>query len=335
MRSDRWCLNSGSGGWRAEGAFVLHEALAIIAMIALLIAAVAVGLAESRRQASLGDSLANLRPFAIGTGAYGADNAERIWTFSWREGVQYVPGVPSAASDAQAAANQAVWIIRRRADPTMPLVTGWLPHISYSHLVLADYLDTSLPERWWASPEDRQLLSLQSSAPGGGAGSRPRYGSSYELPPCFWSPDARLLNPTINTIAQGSTHTVYTVPTATPLGFRRLDEIRHPAHKAMMFDRYQRHFGPQVAFFAYDVARVPVLAADGAAALRQSADANPGFRPNSPTSSSPTTFNYAPTGSEPATLSGASQEQVTGRIRWTRSGLRGRDFGGPEVPWVD
>lgn len=343
MRSDRWCLNSGSADPRGRGSsriggggggFVLREAVAIAATVAILGIGVCIGQGEARRQASLGDSLANLRQFAVATSAYGADNADRFWTFTWREGIQYVPGIPSAASDAQAAANQAVWIIRRRADPTMPLVTNWLPHISYSQLVLTDYFDSPLPERWWASPEDRPLLTLQASSPGGGAGSRPRYGSSYELSPAHWSPDARLLNPTINTIAQGATHNVYTVPPATPLGQRRLDEVRFPAHKAMMFDRYQRHLGPQVAFYAYEVARVPVLAADGAAALRSSADVNHGFRPNSPTSSFATTFNYAPTAAEPGTLSGAAQEQVIGRMRWTRSGLRGRDFGGPEVPWT-
>lgn len=333
------CLDRGRGGAGERGVgergFVLWEAAATLTALVLLASILFVGLAESRRQASLGDNLANLRQFAAATSYYAADNADRLWNYSWRAGVQYVPGIPPAVSDAQAASNQALWIIRRRADPTMPNVTSWIPHLTYSHLVLADYFDLTIPSRWWASPEDATLLALQATPPGGGAASRPRYGSSYDLPPAFWSPDARLINPTINTVAQGSTHTLFSVPSTTPLGHRLLSDIAFPSHKAMLYDRYQRHFGPQIAFFAYDAARVPMLMADGSAAVRCAADSNPGFRPNTPFASEPTTFAYAPSSSEPGTLSGAAQDTVTGRFRWTRSGLRGRDFGGPEVPWTD
>ena len=53
------------------------------------------------------------------------------------------------------------------------------------------------------------------------------------------------------------------------------------------------------------------------------------------TITSPTRILYTPqTNGDTPTLAGTSSEYVNCGLRFTRSSLRGRDFGGPEVPWV-
>src|SRR5690606_32282463 len=103
--------------------------------------------------------------------------------------------------------NQAADLIRRRTGRTDILpIDGWVPHLSYSPLVLVDYLDTELPARSMASSADRLRLLWQSDpeegyyalrtnerpSPLGDDNSAKRwpYSSSYELPPAFWSRDA-------------------------------------------------------------------------------------------------------------------------------------------------
>ena len=152
---------------------------------------------------------------------------------------------------------------------------------------------------------------------------------SYELGPAFWAPDAR--EGTQGTVSQGQTHPLFTIPTNMPVGNRTLSEVRFPASKAHMWDRYQRDLGDRIPFFAHESARVPVLCVDGSVGLRSAAATNPGFNPADPTNPNPTTFMYRPGSTEPPTQNGEIEEQVVGRMRWTRWGLRGRDFNGPEV----
>lgn len=314
---------------------VLIEAMAASAIALLLAVLLTIWATDARRQASLSVTIANLEQFGEVTAHYGADYADRMWTFSWRGGEAYDGWF--ATDDMQAAANQAVDIMRRRGEPQMPQITTWLPHLLYSQLVLADYLDLELPQRWWVSPEDDLLRRYQddpSSLPPGGSNLRVRFQSSYELGPAFYSPDA--MQDGVPTIEQSTQHNQFYVGTsATPLGRRTLSEIRHPAQKVMMHDRYQRHFGPRQAFFGYREARLPVLMSDGSVLVRLCGDANSGFNPNRPTSPGVMRYFYAPAPSEPPTLSGEEADLVFGFFRWTRSGLRGRDFNGPEVPWVD
>ena len=338
---------------RCATGLVLVELAAAVAIVAVLAALLLIAAGESRRQSSLGDNLANLKQFASATGSYAADNDDRMWAFSWQAGVNYGFG-GIASTSYEAAANQAVEIIRRRANrPDLAPIAGWFPNVTGSHLVLLDYLGTAQPERFVAGPEDWQRLLWQTSVvpdwngyfrlvpnverpPGtSNADKRWPYSSSYAIPPAFLSPDARSRAPSYNAVTQGPTHTSFLVTTSTPLGGRRLSEVRHPAQKVMLYEEYQRHFGPQTLFFGYPEARIPIMLADGSAAVRRTADANRGFQPDSPTSNSFTFINFAPASWEPRTLSGAASQTVTAYYRFTRSGLRGRDFGGREVPWVD
>jgi len=112
----------------------------------------------------------NLRVFAAGTQSYAADNADRFWGFSWLPNVinpTQFADLRQPASDAAACANEAVDIIRRRANrPEFEQVDNWVPHVQFSYLALADYLAVQLPARWAVSPEDgpRQCWSNDPAA---------------------------------------------------------------------------------------------------------------------------------------------------------------------------
>jgi hypothetical protein len=213
-------------------------------------------------------------------------------------------------------------------------VHGWLPHLSYNQLVLAEYLDQPLPTKTAVSPEDLLRLGWQAGAPGPGGGNRWRFSSSYEPGPAFWSPDAQING--VPTVQQHTyPHRLFSAGNeSTRLGTRRMAEVVFPSQKAMIYENFQRSFGARQPYFMYEEARLPVLSADGGAAVRSTSDANVGFIPNSPLDPSPTMVVYTPDVNwESPPLNGFAQEIVTGHYRWTRSGLRGRDFGGPEVPW--
>jgi hypothetical protein len=327
-------------------AFALVELVVVVGVVGAACVLMMVGSVDARRRARLSGSVENLRLYATGMSAYGADSADRVATFSWRAGVNYGFG-GVAPSDMQAAANQAIDIIRRRAGRTeLQPLSSWVPHLLYNHLVLVDYLGQELPARWAVSPGDvtriawqrdpRNFASLNPqsrpfSVGDGSQAARWPYSSSYEMPPAFYSPDQA--SGSVQTISQASTHNTYIVPANPTMGTRVMSEVLYPSHKAMMYETVQRFFGPRQAYFAYEEARVPVLMADGSVGVRGTESCNRGFQPNTPTSPSPTSFNYQPDlGYEPATLSGAAQDVVFGHMRWTRRGLLGRDFGAAQVP---
>jgi type II secretory pathway pseudopilin PulG len=330
----------------ARTAYALLELVIAIGVLLVIAAILAVAADGTRRRGRLAGSIENLRQYATAYHAYTHDSMDRIATFSWRAGVNYGFG-GVAANDQQAAANQAVDIIRRLGNrPELGTINSWIPHLLYNHLVLADYMGDELPMRWAVSPGDLPRLAWQRdprrftelsvnsrpASPGSGsAAARWPYSSSYEIPPAFFTPDQA--EGAVQTVTQANTHNTYFVPGNAPFGRRTMSEIAFPSQKAMTYEGVQRFFGPRQAFFAYEEARIPVLMADGSAGIRTTDFCNRGFQPNTPSSPSPTAFTYQPDlGFEPATLSGQQSDVVTGHMRWTRRGLGGRDFGGPEAP---
>ena len=109
--------------------------------------------------------------------------------------------------------------------------------------------------------------------------------------------------------------------------------VAYPSEKVMLFEQWQFYFGPRVTYWAMGESRIPMLLADGTAAVRATADSNPGWRPSRPTIHTPTRFLYNPnTAWElPVVPPGTTSNLVVGHYRWTRAGIFGRDFG-PEVP---
>lgn len=342
-------------------AFVMTELVTVVAVVGVMAALLFLASADHRRRAHGVGSVANLQKFAAGITSFASDNEDRVASFSWRAGETYEDGgitYHPAATDLQAAANQAVAIIRRRAGrPDIPLISTWIPHILYSHLALIEHLDQPLPADFAVSPADQPRLAWQaasrnqapndngaaffalSNRPGAGINDptlkRWAFSSSYEFGPAFFAPDARVAPAGPETISQssGGSHNQYYTPAGNiSLGQRRLSEIAYPGNKAMVYETHSSDMGANRVFFAFPQARSTVLLADGSASIRTMQHTNRGFQPNLPLSPMSTQVRYNPELSwEPAAVG----DLVHGVIRWTRSGLRGRDFGGPEVPWVD
>jgi Tfp pilus assembly protein FimT len=324
---------------RVRSGFALVEVVVAAVVVGVLLAVFTLAGVDSRRVASLGDSINNLQQFAGASAAYTADCADRFWAFSWRAGTtpSAYPDLQFAVTDLDAAANQAVDIMRRRANPNMPRMTSWVPHILYSQLVLVDQLNLKLPLAWAVSPGDATRVAWQQwpnnpvplPSPGDPTSLRWVYSSSFEVGPAFWAHDQR--SGSTFTVEQGTTHNQFTFPTIDmPLGDRVMTDVRYPSAKAMMWDSHQRYFGNRVAYFGYPEARVPVLTVDGSVLVRATSESNNGFLPNNPTSPFWATYTYSPQTYEPPALSGVGSN-VKGQYRWTRGGITGRDFGFPEV----
>lgn len=317
-------------------ALARRDVAASIVTLSILAALLLVMQPRRRAFGQLGESMSNLRELGVAFEAYGRDNSDLVATFSWKAGTtpSTYPDLAFAATDLDAAAYQAVDILRRRANLTMaqlPRQSSWIPHILYSHVVLIDYSGHPAPWNNAISPGDAFQIKWASDPLKWQMNEAPSvrhpFGSSYELPTAFTSspdsgPDA---------VYQGSFHNGYTIPGNAKFGGRSLSEVIYPANKAFMYERAQRFFGPRVAYFLYDEARVPVLAADGNVQVRKTKQSNRGWQPNSPTSPSPTFFSYQPAAYEPAVLSGVSNV-VAGGMRWTRRASAGRDFDAAEVP---
>jgi hypothetical protein len=107
-----------------------------------------------------------------------------------------------------------------------------------------------------------------------------------------------------------------------------LTAVQFPSRKAFVQDTISRHFGPLPSYHMLPQARFPVLMCDGSAMVRPSSQANPGGNPNMPAAPA-YQIRYDPSVIDPP--SPAPNTMVDHGPLWTRMGLQGRDFGGPEV----
>lgn len=315
--------------------FVLVDLAAVVGVGMFIAGLVLVSGAETRRQAGLGKCIQQLRQQGVATGSYAADHADLIWTYSWKAGdrLSQWDDLNNSTSDLQAAAYQAVDILRRRVDPEFPRISGWIPHVMYNHLVLVDYLDLELPNEAAACPEDEARRCWQAHSDDFcvcparpsciGIGRRWPFSSSYDIGPAFYADQG---------VSQAGRHSFYGIRGGAVLGGRVLGEVRYPSQKALAWETTAWHFGSTPIWHAYKEARLPVVFVDGSVSVRGTGDANQGWHPRVPDSPEPTTYLYRPSPSwERPTLSGETEELVIGHYRWTRGGLAGRDFGGPEV----
>ena len=324
--------------------FSLVELVVVCAGVALVCVVAAPGMTQARRSAGLAGSLANLKRSGEAGGNYAADFDDQVWGFTWStdEHPTDYPDLLNPGSNAEAVTNQAIDIIRRLSDyDQVPRVQGYFAPTFLSTLVLADYQQDHLPVEWMVSPGDaiRRIAQDNPDDPpdfsGSGQGGRAwdvifgSFGSSYALMPAFWSPDEKVDSK--STISQAVHHRGFLVPSSVSFGKRRAAEILFPSSKAQVADRESFYFGPRPAYYLHSSARVPVLTADGAVASRTSALSNRSFRPNWPDDEEASSlFDYTPDPVfETPALSGTGKdEDLDGKYKWTRRGLRGIDFAG-------
>lgn len=339
--------------------FTLIELLVVIAIIALLVGLLLPGLGEARRTARLSKGMSNLKQMGTATQSYTADYEDRLWTFTWRHRenaqqfftnvapdpvdpwiTQGLTGMPNFSIDA--AQWQMAWILRRRGDVVMPIPTGLMPHITYSHLVLQDYLAMQLPDTVVVNPEDRHRM-LWATDPKGyfqglytpnfgttGADQRHPFGASYRLVSAHWDRSPVGVRVQYNPQNSGSV-LVYNSPTAR-YGGKRLADVTAPSNKVQMYDTFGRHFGRYGPFqwVSSESSRQPLLMYDGSVNVRVSGDSNPGGNPNDPMNmAAPEKIRYVPSPIEPP----VGGQEVLGNpyFTFTRGGLRGIDFGGNEI----
>lgn len=327
-------------------AFTLTDLVALLAVVTLLCSFALVSLRENRRAASQSTSLANLRFFGAAYASYAADNNDGIATFTWRAGqsLSQFSDLNQANTDIDAAADQAVDIIRRRSPATaQPPARGFLPHVAFFHLVLIDYLGESAILPAAAAPGDANLRRYQQNplnpcgqpgnpCPGSGT-PLTAIASSYRRPAAFFARDRneRIAGVSINTVApspQG--HAFFSVPQGSLIN-RRTAEIAFPALKVQLADAVARDFSPQRFMLETD-ARVPMLMSDASAAVRRTNDANSGVNPNDGSSA---LILYNPNiPFDPPAASPSPNPRFDGRFLWTSLGLRGIDYDAPRVRWT-
>lgn len=314
----------------------------MVVVTALLAAFLLIAGSDNRRLGRLGEDVAHLKEIGAATGQYGSDNGDLFWTFSWRAGQTYqsqYPDLNGAADDLQAAANQAVYILRTKAGRAeIPRMTGWIPQIGYSHLVLLDYLGMALPSRMMISSGDRNRLQWASDPlcfdagcfpcqPGSGVGPFQRWPYSSSFSPSIPFIDRSAMGSRLS--QQGANYNQYYVfGSSTVLAGANMTSVAFSSQKVLLSDQNARHFGARQPYCTHPEARLPLLMVDGGVPVRSAADSNLGWDPNSANVSY---FSYLPSACwDPPALNPAG-DTVAGRFRYTRQGLAGRDFGGPEV----
>ncbi|HZW08208.1 MAG TPA: hypothetical protein VFF65_13880, partial [Phycisphaerales bacterium] len=208
-----------------------------------------------------------------------------------------------------------------------------LPHADYSTLFLTDYLTQKAPDAVGICTEDRQQLQWSQHAAETIAqfpADPYRWArSSYSVPLAFFaSIDQESAAATLRLTDIRD----FQIAPQTPLGVRRITEVAFPSQRVMHYERFARHGRGQPLFFTHPQAQVQVLVADGSTRLLKTADTNPGgyVQPNNSVVQHPVAYTADPAFGDPLWPTGVTPLQPP-RYAATVGGLKGIDFGGPEI----
>ncbi len=277
--------------------FSLVELVGVLAVVVSLGTVLGPSVGQIRGQMRGASSEGNLHMIGQGAGMYGLDHNDRIFTFTWEPGVEYLNvrngKMISADNDLDTGALQARDILFRntgRLDGISRIVVsqGRLVHRRFSHLVLADYLGVGVESSMWSDPADQQLLGWQGDPlaylnrpemiPYGagyptvdgydmsvgwddlGVRMMWAFGSSYHLVPHAYLDDERITyRPNANT-----PHLFFpeNPNEEDKLSERTFLEVSKPSAKVFMYEEFDREL-ERDTYFAYDHARPAKLMFDG------------------------------------------------------------------------
>lgn len=357
------CESSRRSSPHRARAFTLIELLLVIVIIALLVGILLPALASARETARVAVCMAGQKQQITGLLNYTTDTKAFLpmysWTrFNWNQYSEFAD-LGNPGTDVQAAADQAVTIVRKNLGYTaaqQPRVTNRMLQRNFSYLPAfsGGYFGDRLPEPGVICPKERDALvwQRQRNLPDPTVGTflanntfEPAaykkflpYWTTYQMVPNTWSPERpSVAGEQIISQASGGqgNHLLYASPNTARFTNRRIDYVQFPSQKVWLFDLYDRHSSARREFFyASPQAKQPLAFFDGQVSMRETRKANRGWNPLTPQSANPTTYLYFPQAHEPRTVSGNASETVTGYYRWTRSGLRGVDYGGGEIAWT-
>ncbi len=335
-------------------AFTLIELLVVIAIIALLVGILLPSLGRARTAAKLSIDANNQRQFMTASANYATDFKERLPSFSWRGGGTNrnpnTTGVPvTAGDDNEAAAFQAVDIIRRRTNWTdFPIQPNWTPYHLFSHLVVLDYMNAQLPTPVMRSPNDRERArwaedpraakaALESGGEiGAPGGARWPYSSSYMFATSSFVPDRESGGGfTRNTDSHVWYYVIAGEGTGSyRLGNQKISAVRFPGQKVVTYDIQARFQGKQDVPFLHRTAAINTAFYDASVRQTISGDVNLGGY-WSQTGAMSDAFIYW---ERRVTLGEAPWPDATptpqpARYRWTAGGKQGIDVGSSNPFW--
>jgi len=336
---------------RSSRAFTLIELLVVIAVISILVSLLLTAVARARKTARMLTCMNNMSVMGKTLETYASVFQNRVYTFSWKgttKESQWSDLNNHAGNDLIAASDQAVDILRRRADrPDFPKLNNWLPHIANTHLVLMDFLNARLPDPQTQCPEDKYRIAWSRDP---AAFQRkeivPYVGGTYGAGTTFgniWPYSSSYNNVlcsserSIGGIFQATQILYYYYPDRIKMGGNRISDVMFPSQKVLTTDTVRRHDGERSCYWGYDDVRMPLAFFDASVRVLSVRDSNPGWNPTKPDKAVPLIFDYRPVKNppqeawEPPARAEKGGDEIIGRFLWTRGGLKGLDFGGGEI----